>query len=399
MNLNRENKILVTGGTGHLGAAIVHYLVNKVGIPASNVSVFYLTGSPNKSLANIEGLNTIEGNVLNRSDVEKAVRGAEYVFHTIGSTTFNPALKKIQWQINVEGTRNIMESCLNEPSFIRLCHTGTVNVLAPPASVLRPGNEENCNPYSSNKKIHSFVNREHTLQCIERFQLHPDEIAKNTGIGYYDSKLAAQELFRKYTSQLGLEAVSVLPGTMFGPYDHLVGTGQYLLSVFKNEMPIVLKTAGFPLAHVMDVARGHILATEKGLSGEEYIMAGHEEDNLSMMQMATIIAEELSVRYPDKHIRAPFFEVPYTVALGAAFIAEKINAALGQQATLTTDAVRAARYPLFYESKKAVKELEYVPEFRFREAVQHMIQYYSAHHLFESNGRWMDDYYSNKQFT
>jgi dihydroflavonol-4-reductase len=209
------------------------------------------------------------------------------------------------------------------------------------------------------------------------------------GIGYYDSKLAAQELVNEYVKRYKINVVSVLPGTMFGPYDQLIGTGIYLLSLYNNKMPVVLK-GGLPLAHVMDVAEGHVLAMQKGVAGEQYILSGQQDDNRYLEDMCGIIAEELQQKFPHRKINAPKIIVPAWVAMVAAFFSEYYARFSNQPMLLSRDAVRPGAYPSFYSNAKAEKELGYKPTRTFRQAVEEMIDYYLQHNLLESKGRWID---------
>lgn len=380
----------MTGGTGHLGSAITHYLVKEKAIAPKDIRVFYLKGSPSNSLNDISGLEFFAGNILNEEDVARAFKNVQFVFHTVGSTTFDPRQKKLQWQVNVEGTRNVLNTALHSPTFEKLCYTSTVNVLGVPNPVGSIGNFETSSPYKNKPSQHSFRSREEVLKFINHTYRQEGDWWNETGIGYYDSKLAAQELVNEYFERHKLKVVSLLPGTMFGPYDYLIGTGLYLLSVYNNKMPAVIKGAGLPLAHVMDVARGHALAMEKATAGEQYILSGKEEDNRSLKEMVQIISEVLSAKFPERKFNRKPLEVPFALAYLAAFFSEEYAKRFNKPMLLSTDAVCAGRNPLFYTSRKAKRELGYEPHFTFREAVSNMLDYYITNGLLEREGRWID---------
>jgi dihydroflavonol-4-reductase len=390
MNPFSHKKILVTGGSGHFGSAIVHYLVNKVNVPPQSIRIFYLKDSPTDSLKDISGLDFFAGNVLNADEVNRAFENVQLVFHTVGSTTFDPRQKKIQWLVNVEGTRNVLEACLHSATFEKLCYTSTVNALGVPNPVGSIGDFETSNPYTNVPRQHSFASQKDTLNFIEQARANKSDWVKQIGVGYYDSKLAAQELVNEYYEKHRLNVVSLMPGTMFGPHDFLIGTGLYLLSVYKNKMPFVLRGSGMPLAHVMDVARGQVLAMEKAKAGTQYILSGKEEDNRRLLDMVSTIAEVLKEKFPDKEFRKPFLEIPYSLALIAAFFSERLSIMLNKPMLLSRDAVRAGANLLFYTSQKAKHDLRYEPQFTFRQAVSDMADYYNANGLMESEGRWID---------
>lgn len=385
----RGKKILVTGGTGHLGSAIIHHLVNDKGVMPADIRVFYLANSPTLSLNDIQGLDMVPGNILNAAEVQAAFSGVQLVFHTVGSTTFDPRQKRIQWLVNVEGTRNVLEAALNTPGFEKMCYTSTVNVLAIPHPVGSIGNFENSNPYINQPRLHSFTSAAQVLNFIEKARLDKAGWVNEIGIGYYDSKLAAQELVNDYVKRVGLNVTSILPGTMFGPYDCLIGTGMYLLALYRNQMPVVLK-GGFPLAHVMDVAAGQILAMQKAAAGSRYILSGREEDNRTLRDMCKIIVEVLSNRFPNKKFKAPQLVVPQWLALVAAFFSEQFSVLFNRPMLLSRDAVRPGSYPSFYTSLNAIEELGYNPQRTFRQAVHDMLDYYIAQNLMDTPGRWID---------
>lgn len=383
-------KILVTGGTGHLGSAIIHFLVNEKAVRPKDIRVFYLRDSPANSLNDISGLEFFAGNILDEEDVAHAFKNTQLVFHTVGSTTFDPRQKKLQWRVNVEGTRNVLNAALKSPTFEKLCYTSTVNVLGVPNPVGSIGNFETSNPYTNKPSQHSFSSREELLKFIEHTGRKEGNWWSEIGVGYYDSKLAAQELVNEYFEMHKLNVVSLLPGTMFGPYDYLIGTGLYLLSVYNNKMPAVIKGAGLPLAHVIDVASGQVLAMQKAAAGTQYILSGKEEDNRSLKEMVQIIAEVLAKKFPAKKFYKEIYEVPFSMAYVAAFFSEQYAKHFNKPMLLSRDAVFASRHPLFYTSEKAKRELGYEPQFTFRQAVSDMVDYYIRNDLFEKKGRWID---------
>ena len=388
MNFYQNKKILVTGGTGHLGSNIIHCLVNQMRVRPEMIRVFYLANTPVDSLKDIQGLDYFAGNILNAAEVEEACKDINLVFHLVGSTTFDTRQKKIQWLINVEGTRNILEAYRKSATIEKLCYTSTVNALAIPNPIGAIGNFENSNPYSNTPSSHSFRSAEETLAFVETARTSTGW-EKQIGIGYFDSKLAAQELVNDYQKKFGLNIVSVLPGTMFGPYDHLIGTGMYILSIYRNQMPAVL-TGGLPLAHVTDVAEGHLLVMEKAESGTQYILSGKPEDNRYFKDMAAIIADVLQKKFPGRKIKAPAVVIQPWLATIGGFFSEYYARIFNKPMLLSRDAVRAAPYPLFYTSQNAVNDLGYMPKRSFRQAVEDMADYYEKENLLNTPGRFID---------
>ncbi len=73
-----EGKIVVLGGTGHLGSSLIHHLVNGLNFNPKDIRVFYLAGSSTGSLNDLDGLDMFPGNILNKDDVEAVCSEAEH---------------------------------------------------------------------------------------------------------------------------------------------------------------------------------------------------------------------------------------------------------------------------------------------------------------------------------
>jgi dihydroflavonol-4-reductase len=327
---------------------------------------------------------------LNRSDVQKACEGIQIVFHLIGSTTFNPNLKKLQWLINVEGKRNVLEATKESPTFEKLCYVSTVNVLAPKLPRGSVGEIDECDPYQSAHPVHSFKSAEETLAFADRARTATnDDWVKQIDVGYYDSKLAAQEVVNDYVRKYNINAVSILPGTMFGANDYLIGTGMYIISIYNGQMPATMPS-GLPFTHVLDVAEGMIKAIENGRKGEMYILSGKAEDNRTLKDMAAIITEELQKYFPDKKFKAPTLVAPYPLVYAFAWIYEKVASIFDLNPVLNTQAVKAGNHHWYFSHDKSDRELGYTAKRSFRQAVREMIEYYDKHKLFEVKERYID---------
>jgi dihydroflavonol-4-reductase len=370
-------RILITGGTGHLGSALVHHLVRDRGLSPAALRIFYLRGTSTKSLEDIPGLDLRPGDILDAGAVEAACRDVDFIFHLAASTSFDPAWKARQWRINVEGTRNVLEAAARTPTVRRVCHTGTVNVLAAPFPRGSVGGVEDCDPYVRRGGLHSFRSKEDALNLIEAARTNEPGWERRVGIGYFDSKLAAQEIVASYVDKRRVDAVSVLPGTMFGPFDALIGSGIFLLSIYRRQMPAVL-AGGISVLDVRDAAEGHLLAMEKGRTGGRYILTGPPGTHLRFPELAGVIAEVLRGRFPDRRMRRRFAVTPVWIALLAATISELSARRSGRPALLSRGVVKAGSQALFYHHEASERDLGYRPARSFRRAVEDMADYYAS---------------------
>ncbi|HEY6227520.1 MAG TPA: NAD-dependent dehydratase, partial [Verrucomicrobiae bacterium] len=143
--------------------------------------------------------------------------------------------------------------------------------------------------------------------------------------------------------------VIVNPSAPVGPRDvKPTPTGQIIVDFLKRKLPAFLDT-GLNWVHVRDVAIGHILAAERGRIGERYIL-GNAEGNWTLQQALKIL-EELT------GIPAPKMRVPYAVAYTAALVDESISKITGQPPKAPIAGVRMAKYKMFFNPAKAIREL------------------------------------------
>ena len=367
-------RVLVVGGSGFLGANLIHFLVREKGVSPGNVRSF--SNRATRVLDDLPGVELRSGDILDPRSVAQACEGRTLVFHAAGSTTFDPRLKRQQWMVNVEGTRNVLEAVRASCTVRRLCYTSTVNVLGCPSPEGSVGTEETCNPYACRPRLHSFASAGEVLSFADAVHegVAPRAWWKRIGIGYFDSKLAAQELVNRTAREQGFDIVSVLPGTSFGPYDELPGSGLLIRGVRDNRIPGVPR-GGLPLAHVHDVARAHALAVENGKPGGLYIASGRQEDNRRYADMMRIISEVVKEKEPGREVKTRFPVISEPISWAAACLAEGWSGLRGRPAVLSRQALRASRHVLFYSSSRADREIGYRAEKSFREAVGEMYSY------------------------
>src|SRR5439155_6714409 len=130
---------------------------------------------------------------------------------------------------------------------------------------------------------------------------------------YKRSKWQAEQMTRECAGK-GAPVVIVNPSAPSGAYDvKPTPTGKIIVDFLNRAMPAYLDT-GLNWVDVRDVAAGHVLAAEKGRVGERYIL-GNTEGNWTMKQTFEVLEQITGVR-------APKFQIPYSIALGAAYVNE-----------------------------------------------------------------------------
>jgi nucleoside-diphosphate-sugar epimerase len=240
-----EEKVIVAGGTGHIGSRVVRKLVAE-GVNPQNIRVIYYPGSSTSAIDDLP-VELYPQDILDKETLPKAVEGCKYVFDLIGNTAMHNKSRKIQWMVNVEGTRNLLEMCEGAEKIV---YTSTVDALgfAYPKGSL---GDETTSPYVSENpqigkevpKTHMFDSPEETLEFADAIHegTAPKKWWKKIKIGYHDSKLAAEEIVNRLHHDTGLPVTCVLPGLNFGPGDDFIGSGTYLLRVMIKQMVIILQ--------------------------------------------------------------------------------------------------------------------------------------------------------------
>ncbi|HEY0798550.1 MAG TPA: NAD-dependent epimerase/dehydratase family protein, partial [Candidatus Baltobacteraceae bacterium] len=169
-------------------------------------------------------------------------------------------------------------------------------------------------------------------------------------IGTYKRSKYLAEQEARAAAAAGQDIVIVNPSTPLGAWDRKpTPTGEIIVRFLSGAMPAVVQT-GLNFVDVADVAHGHLLAFERGRSGERYILGG---ENLTLRALLERIGK-LAGR------SAPRFTVPHWIPLTAAFVEERMLAPLGRRpATLAVEGVRMSRESMYYDTTRAQRELGY----------------------------------------
>src|SRR5260370_29847004 len=161
---------------------------------------------------------------------------------------------------------------------------------------------------------------------------------------YKRSKLEAEAAVAELIVERGLPAVIVNPSTPVGPGDiKPTPTGRLIVEAARGRMPGFVDT-GLNIAHVDDIAVGHLLAASSGQVGRRYILGG---ENLSLEEILGEVAR-LTGRRP------PAFKIPSAALLPVAHRAEVFSRLTGREPFATGDAARMAKTELFLPSTPAV---------------------------------------------
>jgi len=320
---------LVTGATGFVGSAVARALLDG----SHAVRVLARPRSDRRNLAELS-VEVAEGSLEDAPSLVRAVAGCRYLFHVAADYRLWVPDPAPMYRANVEGTRVLMRVAL-DAGVERVVYTSSVATLG----LVAVGSAD-----------------EETPSSLE------DMIGP-----YKRSKFQAEEVVRDLVERRGLPAVIVNPSTPVGPRDRKpTPTGRLILEAARGHMPGYVDT-GLNIAHVEDVAVGHLAAAETGRVGERYILGSED------MSLAQILAEVGQVA----GTRPPRMRVPYSVAYPAAIGAELVARLTGREPFITRDGVRMARKKMYFSSAKAVRELGYAPR-PARDAIADAIGWFRA---------------------
>jgi dihydroflavonol-4-reductase len=316
----------VTGGTGFIGANLVRLLLEQ------GYSVRALV-RPNSPLDNLHDLpiEIVKGD-LNAPNLSEQMQGCQVLFHVAALYSLWQKDQEPLYHCNVLGTRNILAAA-RQAGIERTVYTSSVAAIG---------------VGESGKSV---------------TEVYQSPVEKLIG-DYKKSKYWAEQEALK-ALQMGQDIVIVNPSTPIGPYDiKPTPTGDIIVRFLRRQMPVYVNT-GLNVIDVRDVARGHLLALEKGKTGERYIL-GHQNMTLKAF------LDELS---QITGIPSPTSQIPSWIPLSVAWIDEKILTSLGKSPSVPLDGVRMSTQLMYYDASKAVRELG-LPQSPIKVALKDAVQWF-----------------------
>jgi hopanoid-associated sugar epimerase len=303
--------ILITGVSGFVGAAVA----TAFAADGWRVRGLARASSPATNLQGFPG-EIVCGDMLDAAAMAHALDGCDALAHVAADyRLWAPDPEEIV-RHNREGTRIVMEAAL-AAGCKRIVYTSSVATIAP-----LPGGAAG----------------------------EDRPLTEATAIGAYKrSKVVAERLVEQMVAERGLPATIVNPSTPIGPRDvKPTPTGRILVEAATGKIPAFVDT-GLNIVHVDDVARGHVLALEKGTPGRRYILGGEDV-------MLEALLREVAHRVGRK---PPTISLPTAPLMPLAAISEMWGRLTGKEPLFTRDALKMAKYKMFFASDRAKAELGY----------------------------------------
>jgi dihydroflavonol-4-reductase len=323
-------KVLVTGATGFVGANVARSL------EASGHGVKALV-RPRSSTLNIKGtgFETALGDIRDRESVARALQGCDGLVHCAAAYTFWARDPRIIYDVNVSGTRVVLEEALRA-GVGRCVYTSTVSTVHIPEGGLG----------------------------TERVAASPKELVGHYKRSKYQAEQEALDLAKR-----GLPVVVVNPTTPIGPWDAKpTPTGRMVLDFIRGRIPAYVN-AGMNVVDVEDVAAGHVLALEKGRPGERYLLGNR---NMTLAQVFSAL-EGLTGR------RAPRLRLPTGMVIAAGYVDQVIEGLiLRREPAIPVEGLKVSRKPMYVDCRKAVETLG-IPQSPVEGALEKAVSWFREH--------------------
>ena len=323
-------KVLVTGATGFIGGNLARELWRR----GYQVRALVRPGS-NTLTIDDTGIEPVPGDILDPDSVDRAIQGCQVVFHCAASYTFWTRDPDSIYRTNVDGTAIVLEAA-QRAGVAKVVYTSSVATVGH-----LPGG-----------------------LSTEETEIDPVRLVGN----YKKSKYQAEQLTLKMAAQ-GLPVVVVNPTAPVGPWDvKPTPTGRVFLDFLRGRTPVYVHT-GMNLVDVADVAAGHILAMEKGIPGQRYLLGNR---NVTLKEIFELL-QQVTGR------NAPRWWIPLWLAIGAGYIDQLVEAqVLHREPRIPLDGLKIARKPMYVSCHKAITQLG-LPQSSVESALEKAVKWFNDH--------------------
>jgi dihydroflavonol-4-reductase len=303
-------KAFVTGGTGFIGTRVVDMLLER----GDQVAALVRSEAAAEKMRRRGALPVI-GNIMDQSSMVDAMRGSDAVFHIAGWYKIGSRQQEEAETINVEGTRQVLELAV-ELGVPRIVYTSTIAVFGDTRGQL--------------------VDESYRPPAGQPFLTEYDR-----------TKWKAHYEIAEPLIQRGAPIIIVMPGGVYGPGDPSL-VGEILRWYLRGWLPLLPGAdTTLTFAHVDDIARGHLLAAERGKPGEAYILAGLPLTMRELTQMASVLTGR----------PAPRGEIPRSLLQPLAPLMAQLARYLPVPGILSRDAIAILDVTYIASPAKAQSEL------------------------------------------
>jgi nucleoside-diphosphate-sugar epimerase len=323
-------KVLLTGGSGHLGANLVRRLIAD----GLEVRCLVQPGDPAKGLDGLE-VERVEGDLRDPSALKRAVKGVERIWHTAAKISTLEGGEQELFEVNVMGTRYLLAAA-REAGVGRTVVTGSFSACG------------------------HFTDRAST-------EADPFNMFDHV-MPYEKSKAGVEHEVLKACVE-GQDVVIATSCAILGPHDYVPSRmGRTLIDFSQGKLAAYIP-GGFEFVAARDIVEGHVLAMKKGRTGQKYIISS---GFVAIDDLMDIFERVTGHRKPRLRLPPP---VMAAISEVTHFVFTNFFPSVPQR--LTPGAVRILRQCRKADISKAKTELGFVPtshEDAVRDAFDHFIE-------------------------
>jgi len=324
-------KIFITGATGFLGSNLARRLAES----GNDITILVRKGSDHPYLKNLP-IKRAEGDVTDLESLKAGIKNMDLVFHCAGVVSYRKSDESLMHRVNVIGTNNVCRVSL-EAGVKRLLYVSSTAAVGIPENPANPAGED----YPFDKKWNK--------------------------IPYMRTKRIAEEKAFSFVDK-GLDVVAANPSTFFGAGDIKAANGELFRQIASGRLASA-PPGGNGVITIEDCVDGIIKATERGKTGERYIL---NAENLTFLEIFNLIAE--SLKKPGISRVMPRWG--YSPALAAAIVMGKILPVAGIEPPFSPELIKISWSYRYFNSSKAKNELGWAPKISFKRACEEAAEFY-----------------------
>ncbi len=310
--------ILITGATGLVGSAVARRFLTE----NHTVYALFRPGSDRSLLKGAEAsIHWIEGDILDTSSLEKALKGIDFVIHSAAVVSFVPRDRDMMYKVNREGTANVVNACLKS-DIKKFCHVSSIAALGRPDP----------------RKVVPGVDT--VLDETQRWEDSPENSE------YAKSKyLAELEVWRGVAE--GLNAVIVNPTLILGEGDWDKSSTQIFRYVYREKPFYTEGMANY--VDVLDVAEIIFQLLFSDISGERFLL---NADSISYQNLFNTIADAMQKKRPSLRVGSGLAGVIWRIEAVRTWL-------MGTKPLITKETAQSAARRIKYDNRKIKNALRF----------------------------------------
>ncbi len=305
-------KILVTGGSGFLGAALVPLLTEA----GHEVRVLARSGAEKAEAA---GAKIIRGDLKDRATIKKAMKGVEVVYHLAGLVSWDRDRGPEMYDLHVACTKGVLEEAhaAGVQRFILASTSGAIGV-------------------SKTERI-ATEDDDYPIETVGKWP-------------YYLSKIYEEKLTLKFCREKELPLIVLNPSLLLGPGDDRLSSTREVLLFMTRDIP-AMPTGGLSFVDVRAAAQAFAAALDKGIPYARHLLGGA---NMTFQEYFGRLSRLTG-------ISAPKLKLPSKLNILGAYALDKWHRSQGSESPLHPQAVEMGESYFSIDSSRAMEELGFAP--------------------------------------